>query len=49
MVENNNFYIEKIECIVFIGYSDVFEDLLTINTKLNIHTKIISSTDQSTD
>ena len=49
MVENNNFYIEKIECIVFIGYSDVFEDLLTINKKLNIPTKIISSTDQSTD
>ena len=49
MVENNNFYIEKIECIVFIGYSDVFEDLLTINKKLNIPTKIISSTDQSKD
>ena len=49
MVENNNFYIEKIECIVFIGYSDIFEDLLTINKKLNIPTKIISSTDQSTD
>ena len=33
----------------FFGYSDIFEDLLTINKKLNIPTKIISSTAQSTD
>jgi len=49
MVENDTFYIEKIESIVFIGYSDVFEELITINKKLNISTKIITSTNQSKD
>ena len=38
---------DKLECIVFIGYSDVFENILTINKKLKIPTNIISSTDQS--
>lgn len=47
MVKNNLFHIESLEKIVFIGFSDVFNELIQINESLNIPTDIITSTDQS--
>ena len=47
MVKNNLFHIESLEKIVFIGFSDVFNELIKINESLNIPTDIITSTDQS--
>ena len=47
MVENNLFFINKIEKIVFIGFSGLFDDLIQINESFNIPTDIISSEDQS--
>jgi methionyl-tRNA formyltransferase len=47
MFENNLFYIDKIELIVFIGFSENFKELIEINKNLNIPTEIITSTDQS--
>ena len=47
MIKNNLFFIESIEKIVFIGFSDVLNDLIQINKSFNIPTDIISSTDQS--
>lgn len=47
MIKNNSFHIESLEKIVFIGFLDVFNDLIQINESLNIPTDIISSTDQS--
>lgn len=47
MIKNNLFYIENLKKIVFIGFSDVFNDLIKINKSFNIPTDIISSTDQS--
>jgi len=47
MVSNNLFYIEKLEKIVFIGYSSVLDKLIEINNLLKISTDLITSSDQS--
>ena len=43
----NNFYIDNLTDIVFIGFSEVFENLIDINNELEINTSIIASTNQS--
>ena len=47
MVDKNKFYLEKINNIVFLGYSSLFDEFIKFNLKLNINSKIITSTDQS--
>lgn len=47
MIENNRFYVNSLEKIVFIGFSEVYEKLIQINASLNLATEIISSSDQS--
>ena len=47
MVDKNKFYLEKINSIVFLGYSSLFDEFIKFNSKLNINSKIITSPDQS--
>ena len=49
MIKNNYFYNEKIESIVFIGFSKLFSKLIAVNNKLGIKSEILTSTDQSID
>jgi|TARA_B100001964_G_scaffold75087_1_gene85361 methionyl-tRNA formyltransferase len=46
MIQNNKFYIKKIENIVFFGFSKIFSELQKINKSLNIKDLIITSSDQ---
>ena len=47
MIANNKFYIENIKNVVFIGYSEVFFDLIRINKFNKINSIIITSPDQA--
>ena len=47
MIDNNNFYIENLNSVVFIGYSDVFSELIKINDLLKIKSLIVTCSDQS--
>jgi len=47
MLKNNEFFIKNLKNVVFLGFSQVFEDLIKINNKLGIKTNIITSSDQS--
>lgn len=47
MIKKNNFYIENLKSVVFIGQSDVFLELIKINKSLNLNTVIITSPHQS--
>ena len=47
MKNSNNFYIDNLTDIVFIGFSEVFKELTKINMELEIKTTIITSTNQS--
>ena len=47
MINNNNFYIENLNSVVFIGYSDVFSELIKINDLLKIKSLIVTCSDQS--
>ena len=47
MIKKNIFYFEKIEKVVLIGYSAIFEKLIKINQDYNIDTIIITSSDQA--
>ena len=47
MIKNNNFFIENIKCVVFIGYSEVFKELTKINNSHKLKTLIITSSHQS--
>ena len=49
MIKNNFFCFEKIEKVVFIGYSKIFEKLIKINQDNNIKTIIITSSSQATE
>ena len=46
MLYQNSFFIKKLSSIIFIGYSDLFQSLITINKSLGLKTLIISSSDQ---
>jgi len=47
MIRNNNFFIENLKTVVFIGHSDVLSELVKINKSLKLQTFIITSSDQS--
>lgn len=47
MITNNNFYIENLKTVVFIGYSDVFSELIKVNDLLKIKSLIVTCSDQS--
>ena len=47
MIKNNNFYLNEIKTVVFIGYSPIFDELIKINDKKKIETIIITSSDQA--
>ena len=47
MNEANNFYLNKLENVVIIGFSQVLDELIKINETLKIKTSIVSSSDQS--
>ena len=47
MIKNNNFYIENLNSVVFLGQSDIFSKLIEINNSLKLNTLIITSSHQS--
>jgi len=47
MIHNNNFLINNLENVVFIGESTKFKELVAINNSLKLKTTIITSSDQS--
>lgn len=47
MIKNNNFYIENLNSVVFIGYSPLFSKLIEINNSLKLNTIIITGSHQS--
>ena len=47
MIHNNNFLINNLENVVFIGESTKFKELIAINNSLKLKTTIITSSDQS--
>jgi len=47
MIKNNNFFIENLKTVVFLGQSDVFSELIKINNSLKLETLIITSSHQS--
>ena len=42
MIKNNNFFIENLKTVVFIGHSDVLSELVKINKSLKLQTFIIT-------
>ena len=49
MILNNKFYVKELKEVVFIGFSEVINDLYKINKKHKLHSSIFTSTDQSKD
>ena len=47
MINNNNFFIENLNSVVFLGQSDVFSELIKVNNSLNLDTLIVTSSHQS--
>ena len=47
MIKDNKFYVKNLDSVVFIGQSDVFSELITINNSLKLQTLIITSSHQS--
>ena len=47
MIKNNNFYIEDLNSVVFLGQMSVFPKLIEINNSLKLNTLIITSSHQS--
>ena len=47
MINNNNFFIENLDTVVFLGQSDVFLKLIEVNNSLKLNTFIITSSHQS--
>ena len=47
MIKNNNFYIENLNSVVFLGQNDVFSKLIEVNNSLKLNTLIITSSHQS--
>ncbi len=46
MIKDNKFYIHNIKDVVFLGFTDKFEELIKINKKLKLKTSIITGSDQ---
>ena len=47
MIQNNKFFMDKIEKVVIFGQSDNFPEIIKINKKLKLETIIITSKHQS--
>ena len=47
MIKNNSFYLDKIETVVFMGYSPIFDKLIKINRDHQIKSIIITSSAQA--
>ena len=47
MIKNNNFFIENLSSVVFLGESNAFPKLVEVNKNLNLKTLIITSSHQS--
>ncbi len=47
MINNNCFFIENLNSVVFLGQSDVFFELIKVNNSLNLDTLIVTSSHQS--
>ena len=47
MIKNNNFYIENLNSVVFLGQSNAFSKLIEVNKSLKLNTLIITSSHQS--
>jgi methionyl-tRNA formyltransferase len=47
MIKNNNFFIDNLKTVVFLGQSNVFSKLIEINKSLKLNNLIITSSDQS--
>lgn len=47
MIKNNQFYIENLNTVIFLGYSPIFSELIKINDTLKLKTLIVSSSHQS--
>jgi len=47
VIKNNNFYIENLNSVVFLGQSDVFSKLIEVNNSLKLNTLIITSLHQA--
>ena len=47
MIKNNEFYIEKLKSVVFLGESKILDQLPKINSIYNLNTYIITSPDQA--
>ena len=47
MIKNNNFTVENIKHVVFLGYHEKFADLMELNKKYGIKTEIVTSSDQA--
>ena len=47
MIKNNNFFIENLNSVVFLGQSNVFSELIEVNNLLKLGTLIITSSHQS--
>ncbi len=47
MIKNNNFFIENLNSVVFLGQSNIFSKLIEVNNLLKLDTLIITSSHQS--
>ena len=47
MIEDNKFFIEKLNSVVFLGQSNVFSKLIEVNDLLKLDTSIVTSSHQS--
>ena len=47
MIKNNQFYIEKLKTVIFLGESKILDQLKKINSIYNLSTYIITSPDQA--
>ena len=47
MILNNKFYIDNLKNVVFLGESEVFEELIEINDTFDIRTLVVTSSHQA--
>ena len=47
MINNNKFFIEKLNSVVFLGGGHIFSELIEINNSLKLNTLVITTSHQS--
>ena len=47
MINNNKFFIENLNSVVFIGGAHIFSELIKINKSLKLNTLIVTTSHQS--